>query len=61
VLCATHELEIAARIADDVAVLCSGRIVRHGSLAAVLGEEEPVAVPSGLHRVLAEAHQEVTA
>lgn len=55
VLCATHELEIASRIADRVAVLHGGRIVQHGSLAEVLGQEEPVQVPSGLHRVLAAA------
>jgi ABC-2 type transport system ATP-binding protein len=55
VLCATHELDIAARIADRVAVLEGGNIVRHGPLAEVLGQEEPVQVPSGLHRVLAEA------
>jgi len=61
VLCATHELEIAARIADRVAVLRGGRIVTHGSLAEVLGEEEPVAVPNGLHRVLAESREEVIA
>lgn len=54
VLCATHELEIAARIADRVAVLQDGRIARHGTLGEVLGQEEPVAVPQGLHRVLAE-------
>ncbi|HEX6811037.1 MAG TPA: ABC transporter ATP-binding protein [Planctomycetota bacterium] len=58
VLCATHELEIASRIADRVAVLERGRIVRHGSLAEVLGEEEPAQVPSGLHRVLAEVRRE---
>jgi ABC-type glutathione transport system ATPase component len=55
VLCATHELEVASRIADRVAVLERGRIVRHGTLAEVLGEEEPAQVPSGLHDVLAEA------
>jgi ABC-2 type transport system ATP-binding protein len=55
VLCATHELEIAARIADRVAVLQGGKVVQHGSLAEVLGEEEPAQVPSGLHRVLAAA------
>jgi len=55
VLCATHELEIAARIADRIAVLQGGKVVQHGSLAEVLGEEEPVQVPSGLHRVLAAA------
>ncbi|MBM4061192.1 MAG: ABC transporter ATP-binding protein [Planctomycetes bacterium] len=54
VLCATHELEIAARIADYVAVLQDGKVQKHGSLAEVLGQEEPVAVPQGLHRVLAE-------
>ncbi|MCR9248158.1 MAG: ABC transporter ATP-binding protein [bacterium] len=55
VLCATHELDVAARIADRVAVLESGRIVQHGSLAEVLGEEEPAQVPSRLHEVLAAA------
>ncbi len=54
VLCATHELDIAARIADRVAVLQDGKVVRHGSLAEVLGEAEPVQVPSGLQRVLAD-------
>jgi ABC-2 type transport system ATP-binding protein len=54
VLCATHELDIAARIADRVAVLQDGRIARHGTLAEVLGEDEPVAAPRGLQRVLAE-------
>ncbi|MEO6597435.1 MAG: ABC transporter ATP-binding protein [Planctomycetota bacterium] len=58
VLCATHELEIAARIADRVAVLQAGKVVRHGSLAEVLGEEDPAQVPSGLHRVLAESRYE---
>jgi len=57
VLCATHELEIASRIADRVAVLQAGKVVKHGSLAEVLGEEEPAQVPSGLHRVLAEVCQ----
>lgn len=65
VLCATHELEIASRIADRIAVLQDGRIVRHGSLGEVLGQDEPVAAPSGLHRLLAdvaaEAREEVIA
>ncbi len=52
VLCATHELDVASRIADRVAVLQDGRIVRHGTLAEVLGQEEPAQVPSGLHRLL---------
>lgn len=54
VLCATHELDIAARIADRIAVLQGGRVVKHGTLAEVLGEDEPVAAPRGLQRVLAE-------
>jgi ABC-2 type transport system ATP-binding protein len=54
VLCATHELEIAARIADRVAVLHEGRIEKHGTLAEVLGAEEPVQVPRALHDLLAE-------
>tara|TARA_R110002094_G_scaffold164248_4_gene148489 strand:- start:1142 stop:1912 length:771 start_codon:yes stop_codon:yes gene_type:complete len=55
VLCATHELDIAARIADRVAVLQDGRVHQHGTLAEVLGEEEPAQVPSGLQQVLATA------
>ena len=58
VLCATHELEIASRIADRVAVLQDGRIARHGTLAEVLGEQEPVQVPNGLHRLLADIEAE---
>jgi ABC-2 type transport system ATP-binding protein len=54
VLCATHELEIAARIADRVAVLDGGRIVRHGTLAEVLGQDEPAQLPNALHRLLAD-------
>ena len=36
VLCATHELDVAARIADRVAVLEGGRIAAHGTLTEVL-------------------------
>ncbi|MGK0301982.1 MAG: ABC-2 type transport system ATP-binding protein, partial [Planctomycetota bacterium] len=59
VLCATHELDIAARIADRVAVLQDGGVHQHGTLAEVLGEEEPAQVPSGLQQVLATAAQRV--
>ena len=59
VLCATHELEIAARIADRVAVMCNGRIERHGDLAEVLGQtDEPAAAPRGLHDLLASVAHE---
>lgn len=57
VLCATHELEIASRIADRVAVLQDGRIVRHGALGEVLGvggDGEAAQVPGALHRLLEE-------
>jgi ABC-2 type transport system ATP-binding protein len=62
VLCATHELEIASRIADRVAVLHDGRIARHGTLAEVLGADEPAAAPRALHDLLvAVARPEVVA
>ncbi len=53
VLCATHELELAARIADRIAVLRDGAITRHGTLAEVLGDDEPAALPRALHKMLA--------
>ena len=55
VLCATHELDIAARIADRIAVLQDGVVHQHGTLAEVLGEDEPAQVPTGLQQVLATA------
>lgn len=55
VLCATHELDIAARIADRIAVLHDGRITAHGDLAEVLGQSgEAAAAPRQLHRLLQE-------
>ena len=36
-------------------MLRAGKIVQHGTLAEVLGDDEPIQVPSGLQRVLAEA------
>jgi ABC-2 type transport system ATP-binding protein len=54
VICATHELDAAARIADRVAILAKGRIVREGTLAEVLGaDDEPRSAPARLHDVLA--------
>ena len=52
VLCATHELDVAARLADRVAVLEGGRIATHGTLAEVLGDEDPVAVPENLRKTM---------
>jgi ABC-2 type transport system ATP-binding protein len=54
VVCATHELDAAARVADRVAVLAGGRIVREGTLADVVeAADEPTDVPRRLHEVLA--------
>lgn len=57
VLVATHELEIAARIADRVAILAHGKIARHDTLAAVLGQDEPTRIPEGLRSALATAER----
>lgn len=55
VLCATHELDAAARIADRVAVLAGGRVARVGTVADVVGsDEEPANAPARLQAVLAE-------
>lgn len=52
VLCATHELDIAARIADRVAILDGGGIRAHGTLEEVLGVEAPAEVPRQLYERL---------
>ena len=55
VICATHELDAAARIADRVAVIAHGRIARLGTVAEVVGtSEEPADAPARLHEALAE-------
>ena len=53
VLCTTHDLDVAARIADDAAMLSAGRIVAHGPLAEVLGSDERM--PDRMKELLAEA------
>jgi len=56
VLCTTHDLDVAARIADRVAILAHGRIVAHGTLAEVLRtDEEPVRIPEKIRDLMAEA------
>ena len=55
VLCTTHDLDVAARIADRVAILAHGRIAAHGTVAEVLGQDEPVRIPHALREALAEA------
>ncbi len=58
VICATHELDVAARIADRVAILVEGKVMAHGSVADVLGSDDPVDLPRGLHDALASAAKE---
>jgi len=54
-LAVTHDLDLAARMAERVMVLAEGRIRCHGSLEEVLQtEEEPSRVARGLLRVLEE-------
>ncbi len=52
-LCATHDLEIAARLADRIAVLAEGRIMEHGTLDEVLGDE-PAQLPERMYELLSE-------
>lgn len=52
-LAVTHDLDVAARMAERVMVLADGKIQRHGTLDEVLKtEEEPARIARGLLRVL---------
>jgi ABC-2 type transport system ATP-binding protein len=53
VLCTTHDLDVAARIADDAAILSGGKIVAHGPLTDVL--ESDRCLPERMKDLLAEA------
>lgn len=55
VLVSTHELDVAARLAERVAILAGGRIARAGTVAEVLGQDEPARVPEALEAALAES------
>ncbi len=58
VLCATHDLDVAARVADRVAILARGAIAQHGTLAQILGPEaEPSRAPARIHELLAAAER----
>lgn len=59
VLIATHDLEIAARIADRVAVLANGRIRREGPVDEIGGRTVPTPAAKRLHETLAVAVEEV--
>lgn len=45
VFCATHDLDVAARLADRVAVVARGRLRKEGTLEEVLGSEMPTRIP----------------
>ena len=53
VLCTTHDLDVASRIADDAALLSAGKIVAHGPLTDVLESER--CLPERMRDLLAEA------
>jgi len=53
-LVATHDLDVAARLADRVVVLARGRVAAAGSLAEVLGEDGPPRLPRRLFDLLEE-------
>jgi ABC-type multidrug transport system ATPase subunit len=45
IFCATHDLDVAARLADHVAVIARGRLRKEGTLDEVLGSEMPARIP----------------
>jgi len=61
-LAVTHDLDVAARMAERVMVLSDGRIRRHGTLEEILeSDEEPARVARGLLGVLDRTREEVAA
>jgi len=59
VLMATHDLDVAARVADRVAVLVDGRIVREGPVSDFAEDDADAATPAALRSALAHATKEV--
>jgi ABC-2 type transport system ATP-binding protein len=55
VLCVTHDLDVAARLADRVAVLAGGRIARDGPVSEFAAPAESTVTPHALRRALAHA------
>ncbi len=51
-LIATHDLEVAARLADRVLVLARGKVEAFGSTDEVLGQDDPARIPRGLYELL---------
>ena len=55
-LVATHDLDVAARVADRIALLAHGRIELFGTVGEVLDTaHEPADVPAGLKQLLEES------
>lgn len=54
ILCATHDLDVAARIADRIVLLRQGRCAAHDTLEAILGDQQPNRISQRLHKVLEE-------
>ena len=55
VLLCTHDLDVAARIADRIAVLADGRVVREGPVSDFADVPEGEATPADLREALAAA------
>ena len=58
VICSTHDLEIASRIADHVAILADGRIERFAPIGELEANDQPV--PAALRSALEPAPVEVS-
>jgi ABC-2 type transport system ATP-binding protein len=55
VLCITHDLDVAARIADRVALMSGGRITKEGPASEFTAAREEAPTPASLRDALAEA------
>ncbi len=57
VLLTTHDLDVASRVADRIAVMADGVISAEGPAAEIAGNDEDSPTPESLRRALAEAVQ----